>query len=81
MIPELKVYLSKPDGSITWNTDWISEFESPWSIFQKIQFTNLLNKRDYFHLFGTSETIKKRLLLVQEIIICIQCPVLMIIDL
>ncbi|WP_339176911.1 hypothetical protein [Paenibacillus sp. FSL R5-0701] len=60
MIPELKVYLSKPDGSITWNTDWISEFESPWSIFQKIQFTNLLNKRDYFHLFGTSETIKKK---------------------
>lgn len=60
MIPELKVYLSKPDGSITWNTDWISEFESPWSIFQKIQFTNLLNKQDYFHLFGTPEIKKKR---------------------
>lgn len=54
MIPIFKNYISKSDNSLTWSTEWLSEFESPWSIFEKIKYTNELSKKDLFYLFTYS---------------------------
>jgi hypothetical protein len=53
MMPDISKYISIPEGSLTWNTNWISEFESPWSIFEKLNYANLFTKKDYFNLFST----------------------------
>ncbi|MHB0865031.1 hypothetical protein ACYCS5_28305 [Paenibacillus sp. SEL3] len=60
MIPVLQDYLSIPDGTLTWNTRWISDFESPWSIFEKLKYTNLAKRKDIFKLFGNAETLNKK---------------------
>ncbi|MFS0728313.1 hypothetical protein [Paenibacillus sp. 1P07SE] len=41
--------------SITWDLKWISEWESPWSIFEKIKLANLAVKKDLFQVFGNEE--------------------------
>ncbi|WP_271755218.1 TniQ family protein, partial [Cohnella sp. JJ-181] len=55
MLPMIQHYLAKANGSLTWNNQWISDFESPWSVFEKIKYLNNANKKDIFELFGTSK--------------------------
>ncbi|MDO3679738.1 hypothetical protein [Paenibacillus ehimensis] len=49
--------------SITWDLNWISEWESPWSIFEKIKFANLAVKKDIFTVFGNEKVLSLRSIL------------------
>ncbi|WP_188455563.1 hypothetical protein [Virgibacillus oceani] len=40
---------------MTWNREWINEFESPWGIFEKFKYANAASVKDIFCLFGTKE--------------------------
>jgi hypothetical protein len=48
---------------LVWREQWVSPFESMWSIFEKFKFVNCASVRDIFELFGTDETkrIKSRI--------------------
>jgi hypothetical protein len=46
---EHKVY--KNECVITWNKEWVGNFESPWSIFEKIKYANQATLNDLFNLF------------------------------
>lgn len=37
-----------------WLPEWISPYESPWSIFEKFKYANRATVKDLFDLFGTS---------------------------
>ncbi|MEQ7049908.1 hypothetical protein ABN764_04525 [Paenibacillaceae sp. P-4] len=63
MIPKLSDYLSPTDILLTWNDNWLSDFESPWSIFEKIKYANDATKKDIFELFAKTEVLKKRSIL------------------
>ncbi|MEB2493832.1 hypothetical protein SOP93_22125 [Peribacillus frigoritolerans] len=39
-----------------WLPEWISPYESPWSIFEKFKYANRATVKDLFDLFGTSYT-------------------------
>lgn len=39
----------------TWNTDWISPYESMWSIFEKFKYANCATEKDIFHYIGTND--------------------------
>lgn len=38
---------------LTWNPNWVCDLESPWSIFEKIKYSNRAEKRDLFSVFGS----------------------------
>ncbi|MGC4379222.1 hypothetical protein WD019_20245 [Fictibacillus sp. Mic-4] len=38
----------------TWRKEWISPYESPWSIFEKFKYANRATVKDLFDLFGTT---------------------------
>jgi hypothetical protein len=44
----------------TWNKNWILPFESPWSILQKFQYTNVLRDTDIFKTLGGERIRKKK---------------------
>lgn len=44
--------MNKNTGNFTWNMKWISHFESPWSIIEKIKFFNCILSRDFINFFG-----------------------------
>lgn len=41
-----------------WRKDWIHEFETPWSIFEKLSLANRVSREDILKFFG-SEEVKK----------------------
>lgn len=63
MIPKITDYLNPTNDSLTWNNNWISDFESPWSIFEKIKYANAATKNDIFKLFGKEKILKKKTIL------------------
>jgi hypothetical protein len=42
--------------ALTWNPSWINPFESGWSIFEKIKYSNVATSRDLVHEFGIKNT-------------------------
>ncbi|MHA6251161.1 TniQ family protein [Oceanobacillus sp. CAU 1775] len=40
-------------NKVTWLPEWISPYESPWSIFEKFKYANRATVIDLFELFGT----------------------------
>ncbi|MEB1806012.1 MAG: hypothetical protein LPK26_01715, partial [Bacillaceae bacterium] len=50
----------KNDISVTWNNDWIREFESPWSIFEKLKYANVATANDIFLLLGPPQVKKSK---------------------
>ncbi|GMX66643.1 hypothetical protein Elgi_59150 [Paenibacillus elgii] len=60
MVPELSTYMCAANNSLTWNSVWISELESVWSIIEKIKLTNYAEKSDIFDLFGLAEKRKQK---------------------
>lgn len=45
---------SRSPKRISWLPEWISPYESPWSIFEKFKYANRATVMDLFELFGTS---------------------------
>ncbi|MGF9696389.1 hypothetical protein ACMX2M_07080 [Paenibacillus polymyxa] len=41
--------------NIVWRKDWIYEYESPWSIFEKVSLANLVGRNEILHVFGTPQ--------------------------
>jgi hypothetical protein len=41
--------------SLNWKKEWLLPYESPWSIIEKIKFTNKVSTRDFLKIFGTAE--------------------------
>ncbi|QMV44726.1 hypothetical protein [Cohnella cholangitidis] len=39
----------------TWNPDWIKNYESPWSVFEKYKYANSIFSKDFLTTFGTDE--------------------------
>ncbi len=39
----------------TWRKEWISQYESPWGIFEKFRFSNSLSMIDITKIFGKSD--------------------------
>jgi TniQ len=37
---------------ITWNHQWVTHYESPWSIIEKLKYINQVSTEDVFNLFG-----------------------------
>ena len=53
MIPTIEEYtFDRENLGLTWNSKWIQEFESPWSIFEKIRTINYATKLELLKLFG-----------------------------
>ncbi|KGP81921.1 MULTISPECIES: hypothetical protein [Paenibacillus] len=44
--------------NIVWRKDWIHEYESPWSVFEKLALVNLINRNEILYVFG-SKKVKK----------------------
>ncbi len=45
---------------LTWSTNWIGWFESPWGIIEKIKYANLMSSRDFMDLFGSEQVQKNK---------------------
>lgn len=45
-----------------WNENWVHEFESPWSLFEKFKYANTVKDRDVLEIFGTEEIKNKKVL-------------------
>ena len=45
---------SEQPQQFAWLPEWISSYESPWSIFEKFKYANRATVMDLFELFGTS---------------------------
>ncbi|MEB1806013.1 MAG: hypothetical protein LPK26_01720 [Bacillaceae bacterium] len=43
---------------LTWNNNWISTFESPWGILEKLKYANYLSAKDIFRLLGNEKVQK-----------------------
>ncbi|WP_217591763.1 hypothetical protein [Cohnella sp. GbtcB17] len=39
--------------NLTWNPLWVNPFESPWSIIEKIKYSNAITARDLIRKYGT----------------------------
>lgn len=39
--------------NVTWNKNWISDYESPWGIFEKFKYANSISVKPLFEVFGT----------------------------
>lgn len=46
--------------NIVWRKDWIHEYESPWSVFEKLALVNLINRNEILHVFGSKKVKKIR---------------------
>ncbi|KJD40539.1 hypothetical protein QD46_07785 [Paenibacillus polymyxa] len=66
MIPTLSNYLQTSNGTLTWSETWIRNFESPWSVFEKVKLMNIANKRDIFNLFAVEKLQKQRTIIAQK---------------
>lgn len=44
--------LTKQSTTFTWRPEWITPFESPWSILEKFKFANEMSSRDILKVFG-----------------------------
>ncbi len=44
----------------TWNPDWISDYESPWGIFEKFKYANCVTAKDILFQFGNEEVLSRR---------------------
>jgi hypothetical protein len=42
----------------TWENDWVSPLESPWSLFEKFRYTNALTNREFFNNFCLDDSSK-----------------------
>jgi hypothetical protein len=51
--------ISLPKKVYTWDSRWISDYESAWSVFEKFKFYNSFSDSDIFKLFG-SDVIKRK---------------------
>jgi len=40
----------KYNSSLTWNNSWVSNYESIWSIFEKIKIANNISNKEIYHL-------------------------------
>ncbi|MWC31378.1 TniQ family protein [Paenibacillus sp. MMS18-CY102] len=45
-----------------WSTDWIRDYESPWSIFEKFKYANLIKAKDLLALFGNEQVKKNKII-------------------
>lgn len=39
-------------GKFTWRKEWICDYESPWSIFEKFKYANSITNKELYDLFG-----------------------------
>ncbi|SDD53479.1 hypothetical protein SAMN05428987_5173 [Paenibacillus sp. CF095] len=44
--------------NIVWRKEWINEYESPWSIFEKMTLVNLTDRNEILKVFGSSHVKK-----------------------
>ena len=51
---------SLPIKEYTWDSRWIFDYESAWSIFEKFKFFNSLSDSDIFRLLGTDVVKRKK---------------------
>ncbi|MFX3637402.1 MAG: hypothetical protein ACE3L7_02005 [Candidatus Pristimantibacillus sp.] len=42
--------------NVIWRTEWAQEFETPWSIFEKLSYCNRINRNKLLRFFGSKET-------------------------
>lgn len=40
---------------IVWNTEWVNDYESPWSIFEKLCYANHITQTDILRTLGSTE--------------------------
>lgn len=43
--------------NVIWRREWLYEYESPWSVFEKLTLVNLADRNDLLRYFG-NENIK-----------------------
>lgn len=41
--------------NLNWRTSWLSWFESPWGIIEKIKYANVMSSKDFMNLFGSEK--------------------------
>jgi hypothetical protein len=44
--------------ALNWRMEWIKPFESPWSIFEKIKYANLVSTKQLIQKYGTDQSRK-----------------------
>ncbi|WP_047982025.1 hypothetical protein [Ornithinibacillus contaminans] len=49
----------KKDLKVTWDNNWINEFESPWGVFEKFKYANSVRSEDILSLFSKPKTTQK----------------------
>ncbi|MCE5169695.1 hypothetical protein LQV63_10255 [Paenibacillus profundus] len=50
----------------TWNLQWVKDYESPWSIFEKFKYANNIGTKDFLKTFGTDELLAIKHLALSE---------------
>lgn len=45
-----------------WRNEWIHEYETPWSIFEKLSFANRTSRRNIFEFVANSIEKNKKIL-------------------
>ncbi len=46
--------------SINWTNEWLTQYESPWSVLEKIKFANLISTKQLLQQYGTDTSNKIR---------------------
>lgn len=49
-----------PLSNLVWREEWYHKWESPWSVFRKLQFANVASSTEILMLLGTEETRSKK---------------------
>lgn len=42
--------------NVIWRKEWLHEYESPWSVFEKLALVNLADRNEILRFFGNKET-------------------------
>ncbi|MGM1044520.1 MAG: hypothetical protein ACQEXX_00075 [Bacillota bacterium] len=42
--------------NVIWRKEWLHEYESPWSVFEKLALVNLADRNEILQVFGNAET-------------------------
>lgn len=50
------------EENYTWNSLWVKDYESPWSIIEKFKYANCITSKDFLRTFGTDQLISLKIL-------------------